>query len=253
MKPIVALDFDGVICDSVEECLLVTYGAFQAWKDREVLPPPSFVRPPDDFSTYFRAHRYLVRPAQEYWLLVSAFHDGAQPLTMSRFRELARVHRAELAEFEPIYFRIREALRASDPAAWFRLYRVYDEFVGAWPLLAESADVHIVTTRDQASLRLLLDEFSIDIPASRLWTKERTATKPGALLAIAHQADVACSTISYVDDHVDHLEDVSDVGARVFWASWGYWPAALAPNASWCRRLRTLADLPVLRKTAACA
>jgi phosphoglycolate phosphatase-like HAD superfamily hydrolase len=253
MRPIVALDFDGVVCDSVDECLLVAHGAYKAWRAPQALPVPSFVQPPEAFSAYFRAHRYLVRPAQEYWLLVHAFNEGAKPLTMSRFRELARVHRRELAEFGPIYFRTREALRASDPAAWFRLYRVYGEFAGAWPLLAENADMHIVTTRDQASLRLLLDEFSIDIPASRLWTKERTATKPEAILAIAQEAEVACSAINYVDDHVGHLQDVSDVGAAVFWASWGYWPAALAPNASWCRRLRTLADLPVLRKTAACA
>ena len=29
MTKIVALDFDGVICDSIDECLLVSYNAFQ--------------------------------------------------------------------------------------------------------------------------------------------------------------------------------------------------------------------------------
>ena len=250
-KPIVALDFDGVICDSIDECLQVAFSAYQAWEDGMESAVPSFVQLPPTFLSYFRAHRYLVRPAQEYWLLVHGFHEGMLPLAPSQFRELSVSHKKELDEFEPIYFRTREVIQAFDTSAWFKLYRVYEEFADAWPCLRMQADVHIVTTRDLSSLRLLLKEFSIDVPLPRLWTKERTATKADAMVSIAKQADVPCSSISFVDDHPDHLRDVSTSGAPVYWASWGYWPASLAEPASWYERLQTLADLPVLKQAGA--
>ena len=172
---------------------------------------------------------------------------------MSRFQELSLVHQKELAEFEPIYFQTREELRSSDRAAWLRLHRLYPEFSDAWTQLDVRADVHVMTTRDQSSLRLLLDEFSIDIPSSRHWTKERTDTKPDAVLTIARQSNINPSTICYVDDHMDHLRDVSNTGAAVYWASWGYWPAALSPRDFRYATLSNLVDLPLLKEAVSCA
>jgi phosphoglycolate phosphatase-like HAD superfamily hydrolase len=172
---------------------------------------------------------------------------------MSRFGELSLVHKRELAEFEPIYFQTREVLRSSDRAAWLRLHRLYPEFSGAWTQLDVCADVHVVTTRDQSSLRLLLDEFSIDIPSGRHWTKERTKAKPDAVLTIARQSNLNPSAICYVDDHMDHLRDVSDTGAAVYWASWGYWPAALSPRDFRYATLSHLVDLPLLKEAVSCA
>ncbi len=210
----IALDFDGVICDSMKECMHVAFGAYSGGKP---LPAP-FVR-------YFERYRYLVRPAREYWLIVEAYFRGIDPLSQGEFDMLARDCEEQLKAFEPVYFETREALRSADFEGWISLHRLYRQFADGWPRLEASTIPYVVTTRDRDSLGHLLNSFGIDVPARRWWTKERTPSKPEAILEIAAENNLAPSEIPFLDDHPEHLRDVAKTGASTFWASWGFWPS----------------------------
>ena len=51
------LDFDGVICDSIDECMLTTYNSFNDTNKINISDVPSH------FRKYFYEYRYHVRPA----------------------------------------------------------------------------------------------------------------------------------------------------------------------------------------------
>ena len=210
--PVVALDFDGVICDSMNECMLVAYAAYTGTQ----AIPVAFVR-------YFRKYRHFVRPAQEYWLIVEAYQRGMEPVTEYEFNALAQECKEQVAQFESVYFQTRERLRSSDFKAWLKLHTMYPEFSEGWPLVERFAIPYIVTTRDRGSLKYLLESFGINIPAENWWTKERTRSKPEAILAIARERNIRPAEILFVDDHPEHLHDVAQTGASVFWAAWGFW------------------------------
>ena len=221
-KEVVALDFDGVVCDSMEECLLVTFLAYDGWRNGVVPSGGQVPQVPAEFGEYFRTFRYLVRPAREYWIIAHAFATGAEPLDEARFRR-RRLETGPMSEaFEAAFFTVRRALAIAQPQVWVALHRIYPEFLDGWSELRQTCAVHIVTTKDSASLSQLLEAFGLPVPPERRWPKERCRSKADAVRAIAREEDVPVSTIRFVDDHPEYLAEVAAIGAQVFWASWGY-------------------------------
>ena len=243
MKPVVALDFDGVICDSMDECLLTAYNAchrFQgssAWADDVSKLDPGFV-------TRFRRLRYLVRPAQEYWLLVHWLYTYTVDLDQSRFDALKVEYSNVLAKFEPVFFEARCNLRAANPTMWSALHRLYPEFVDGWDRVRTRCSMHVVTTKDALSVQHFNQLWGLGIERDRLWTKERMCSKPSAIQQIARWAGCPPTHVVFVDDHPDHLREVSATGAQCYWAAWGYTPANMVNLRGDFRRLGSLAELP---------
>jgi phosphoglycolate phosphatase-like HAD superfamily hydrolase len=243
LKPVVALDFDGVICNSMDECMRVAFGGYEAWRTGAPAPLSIETSLPAGFDDFFRTYRYLVRPAEEYWLIVRAYHEGGAPLLPGEFARLSREAEPQLTEFAPIYFKTRERLRAVNLDRWLGLHHMYPEFGEGWSTLRREALCYIVTTRDLESVGRLLSMFDIDIPVERHWTKERPGGKPAAILEIANECERKPSEILFVDDHPEHLRDVSSTGASLFWASWGFWPDTDPEACDGYERLGNIAEL----------
>ncbi len=70
MSKILCLDFDGVLCDSIDECLLTSYNAyFEKYFDK-------IEKINQKFKNYFYEYRYFVRPAGEYLIIYKAFEEN---------------------------------------------------------------------------------------------------------------------------------------------------------------------------------
>ena len=65
---VIALDFDGVICDSAAECVVSAYGAFLEAKGEEFDPLASPV--PDYFRDGFYRMRPLIRDGRDYLMIL---------------------------------------------------------------------------------------------------------------------------------------------------------------------------------------
>ena len=66
MSKIIALDFDGVICDSIDECLLVSYHAFHG---KSKIDKIDFSDIQEDLVNDFKKNRYIVGPAKDFYFL----------------------------------------------------------------------------------------------------------------------------------------------------------------------------------------
>lgn len=225
MKPVVALDFDGVICDSLDECLLTAYNAYRRF-DGETGRAHSVSELDLDFVSRFRRQRYLVRPAPEYWLLVHWLLSQPDDLDMESFEALRGDYKDTLTAFEPIFFDVRTELRRTDAEFWSGLHRPYEECATSWDSLSRICKIHLVTTKDLESVRHFNGLWELGLQDDRLWTHERAPSKAWAIRRIAVTENCTPSDIAFVDDDLRHLRDVSETGARCYWASWGYTSAA---------------------------
>lgn len=221
MKSIVALDFDGVICDSIDECLLTAHNAYHRLGGHAPLAKDlSSLNP--DFVTRFRRLRYLVRPAREYWLLIHWLETQNGDLELDRFERLREEYRSTLAAFEPAFFEARDSLRRADAGHWSDLHQPYEEFASGWHAVRTACTVHMVTTKDLESVRHFNRLWDLGFEDDHLWTHERAPSKAWAIRRIAMIEGCSPSEITFVDDDPRHLRDVSETGARCFWVSWGY-------------------------------
>lgn len=247
-RPIVALDFDGVICDSMDECLLVAVNAYRRrqdashrWLGLESLDSGLIQR--------FRRCRFLVRPPGEYWLLVHFLVTQEGLLDADTFARWQVRFAAEVQDFETRFFALREERRQTDLQGWLDLHRRYAPFDQGYALLRQRATLHIVTTKDTRSVELLGQRWSLGIDPEHCWARDRIPSKAEAIRTIAQQAGAPCGDIFFIDDHPDHLRDVAATGAQVFWASWGY-SDERSRDAMPYPRLENLADLCTILSTA---
>lgn len=216
-----ALDFDGVICDSAREAFVVAVRSYaKTWS-------PSFQRNELDESLFaeFVALMPLGNRAEDYAVALSAIERGRELADQAAYDAYrAELDPAALRVFHKRFYRERHAWSARDPAGWHARMRAYP---GVCELLRRRAgDVRlaIATAKDRRSVRLLLESYGIAelFPEGAIHDKETGVSKREHVRAIAEAAGIAPSEVSFVDDKLNHLEDVAGLGARCVLAAWGY-------------------------------
>lgn len=217
------LDFDGVICNSIDECMLVTFNAYFDTRHvrLEALPPA--------YRGMFRHHRYLVRDPGEYYLLANSY-ERDEDVDSSSFGERLRREASACQAFKPKFFAARHVLRSEQTQAWLALHSPYKEVVGF--LERSRVPVCIVTTKDEESVKLLLREYGVGHKVDRVYGQEalaRLGGKAGALRDACGQAGVGPAETRYLDDHLQHLADVRATGVGLWHATWGYTDPAASP------------------------
>lgn len=229
----VALDFDGVVCDSRRECLIVAFAAYSGdarsadetpWERRSIESASA-----ERFLTY----RYLVGPAHGYWALCRLVADSAPDSSFEAegFSAYLEAHAPEAAAFESRFFHVRNMLRARSRSWWLALHRPYPQFEAIRKAL-DCPTVYIVTTKDSASVQEILAAWDAPIPKRRILGRESHATKRDALQEILATTGAPCSELAFVDDHLPHLCSCLDLGVQCYFAKWGFTPGqpALDPR-----------------------
>lgn len=244
MKPIVALDFDGVICNSIDECMITacnSYHMFQGsstWVD-------DVSELEQRFKDRFRKLRYLVKPAKEYWLLVNWIYTHLEDLKQSEFNVLKNDYKKKMEKYEPFFFKARHLLRLKDEEKWLRFHSLFPEFTAGWNVVRNYCDVFIVTTKDKLSVQYLIQMWKLAIDSEHILAKECGLSKASLIEQIAKQRNYKIKNIFFIDDHLDYLIEVLKVGARCFWASWGYTPTSKVFFEKNIYTLTTLSELPI--------
>ncbi|MFC1482133.1 hypothetical protein ACFL6E_07825 [Candidatus Neomarinimicrobiota bacterium] len=221
MKPILALDFDGVINDSLDECLISSYNAWQEIKNSNHWAY-SNADIPQPIVDCFRANRYHARNGAEFWLILMASKLASDAITAEAFDQLRQEHDPFLLEFEKIFFEVRSRYRAEDMERWLNLHTRYDQSIERYSDLLTAATCHIVTTKDLPSVKFFNEHWQLGIHEDNLWTREMDLPKSEIIKVIANKADCPTSQIHFVDDHPDQVANVAATGANCYWASWGF-------------------------------
>ncbi len=209
---ILALDFDGVVWDSVGECYQMARRAY-----RELLGKDAA-----ECEPAFRSGRWLVRCGGEFLLLLelALAHSDLAEFSKDEFARRAAGEHERLQQFEPIFYRHRQLCREHETSAWLAMQRAYPEFLAELPRLREAfAELVLCTTKDEASARQLLETVGLQLS---IWAKEHGVHKGEQIRDLCRKRGVEAAEICFVDDLLDNLEQVEPTGARLFLADWGY-------------------------------
>ena len=222
---ILALDFDGVLCDGMREYFEA------AWRAYRRLRPSVEPAPPAGLFERFARLRPVVESGFEMPLLIHAALAGADEAELLRdWRPDAWLVRMGLAR-EAITAeidRVRDAWIAEDETDWLDYHRFYPGVIERLRRLAGAPPrVVVVTTKEGRFARQLLARQGVELGAEDVYGKEARRPKREILKElVARHAAGDTARLWFVEDRLETLADAARdpalEGARLFLAAWGY-------------------------------
>ncbi|MBV9387352.1 MAG: HAD hydrolase-like protein [Chroococcidiopsidaceae cyanobacterium CP_BM_ER_R8_30] len=223
---VLALDFDGVICDG-----LIEY--FQtAWRTYCQIWLPSNQTPSSNLAESFYRLRPVIETGWEMPILIKAMLSDITPAKIEQdwntiSHQILRETHLAAADISQKLDRVRDEWIATDLAGWLSLHRFYPGVVERLrSLLQSSVKPMIITTKEGRFVQQLLQQQGVQMPAESIIGKESQRPKPQVLRElIAAYSEVALS-LWFVEDRLKTLQVVQqqpDLDAvQLFLADWGY-------------------------------
>ncbi|NJK64525.1 MAG: HAD family hydrolase [Synechococcaceae cyanobacterium SM2_3_1] len=252
MKPtLLALDFDGVLCDGLPEYFETSWRVYrQMWSPASPIPAP-------DLFTRFARLRPVIETGWEMPVLLRALLLGFPeadllenwPILVRQITDSERMVPEELAT---ALDQTRDQWITRDRPDWLGHHQFYPGVIAqlrSW--LNRSLSLVIITTKEGRFVQELLQEQQITIPEPQIYGKELGIAKRQVLIHLLRgmaQSNGRQPQLWFVEDRLKTLfkiaaeEELSSL--RLYLAEWGYTTAKDRQEAQDSKRIQllTLAD-----------
>ncbi len=223
-----ALDFDGVLFDSAREAFAVALRSFAALRPRAHLARLAAQPEPEANAALYAAFLGLMplgNRAEDYGVALSALEAGVRLRDQAAYDAwYAGQDATFLRAYHARFYAERAAWARCDREGWLRLMPPFAPFLAVLRRRAGEIPYAIATAKDRASVtELLVRHGAADLfEPERILDKEAGRSKRAHLERLAETAGLPFPEITFVDDKVNHLEDVASLGVRCALAAWGY-------------------------------
>ena len=223
---ILALDFDGVVCDGLIEYFEVAWRTYcQIWS-------PANDTPPDDLALRFYRLRPVIETGWEMPVLIKALIEGfdddqiLQSWTTITPQILA-VDNLEAKAVSTKLDNLRDEWIQTDLNGWLSLHRFYPGVIERLKIILKSeVKLYIVTTKEGRFVKQLLQQEGVNLPPENIFGKEIKRPKYETLRELIKKANTQPVSLWFVEDRLKTLQLVqqqSDLNhVQLFLADWGY-------------------------------
>lgn len=213
-------DFDGVVCDSTNECLVTSWNAWESLRGGA-----QFRTGLNDFSlseiSTFQELRPRVRGAGEYYVIYRSILEGNKIYSQSDFDLAVRRHGQHLPQYAEIFHEMRKKLRALNLENWIKLHPIYKEVSVLLDECNKKNRLFIATLKDKESVKLILESCSIKINDDLIFDSALIKSKLDALQQIQKKLGCDKSDLIFIDDNAMHLLEPHRASYNVNLAAWG--------------------------------
>ena len=220
---LLALDFDGVLCDGMLEYFQTTWKAYcQLWSVEKT-------EPPSDLAPQFYRTRPVIETGWEMPLLLYGLLQGIPSTEILHnwyaiAPQLLQDSKLDKAQLVAAVDGCRDRWIANDLEGWLSLHRFYHGVIERLRSLLDSAtDLAIITTKEERFARQLLQQQGIDLPKGAVYGKGSQQPKHETLRQLGGADGGA---IWFVEDRLKTLQSVQQQpdlsSVRLFLADWGY-------------------------------
>ncbi|MEM6610995.1 MAG: HAD hydrolase-like protein [Cyanobacteria bacterium P01_C01_bin.72] len=222
---ILALDFDGVVCDGLREYFASTKKAYQQIWSAEVS---------DDLAPSFYRLRPVIETGWEMPILLRALASGiSEADILADFAQISqKIVQAEGLEKQTVVNQldgVRDKWIKSDLDGWLALHRFYPGIIEQLgKIITSQVKLYIVTTKEGRFAQQLLQQQGINLPVEQIIGKESKRPKYETLRIIRdqHQQPGLQLELTFVEDRLKALQQVDQQQdlqfVKLFLADWGY-------------------------------
>jgi len=218
---LLALDFDGVIVDSVLECAVVAYNGYQAFQDLDFrIRSPQEI--PAEMLSKFRSMRPFIRSGEDYLYLFQALNEGITITDQKMFDEFHDTYLDRKESYYQLFYSEREAFMISDHENWIALNPPYDGMIVSLQSLKPKLTLQIVSTKAPQYIWEILNYNGILLDVEQIHQAGRGSSKSDIVNTILQENNLSPEEVVFIDDHPDTVLKVSETGVVCFLAEWGY-------------------------------
>ena len=232
---ILALDFDGVICDGLIEYFETAWRTYcQIWS------PPSQTYAPDLAASFYRL-RPVIETGWEMPILIRALLLGiSEENILQDWGAIASLQPSEgiaqqllkeagltAADIARKLDQLRDEWIATDLASWLSLHRFYPGVVERLAsLLASPVQPVIITTKEGRFVKALLQQQGVQMPEQWIIGKESKRPKHQVIRELIKVTSGTPSELWFVEDRLKTLQLVQQQvdldSVKLYLADWGY-------------------------------
>lgn len=225
-KKILALDFDGVICDGLAEYFETTKQTYQLiWgKNKE--------ENLDKFREQFYQLRPVIETGWEMPVLLRALKLGiSNENILENWTEIVHkiINDEQLSsqEIGKKLDTIRDHWIKNDLTNWLKLHKIYPSIKeNLTEIIRTNINLYIVSTKEGRFIKEILKQQEIAIPENNIIGKECKRPKHETLRIILRENQEKPENLIFIEDRIEPLETIyqeQDLrGIKLYLASWGY-------------------------------
>jgi phosphoglycolate phosphatase-like HAD superfamily hydrolase len=222
---LLALDFDGVLCDGLMEYFQTSWRAYrQIWSYPEAAPPSGL-------AEQFYRLRPVVETGWEMPVVLQALLSGiSEDEILTQWVTIAPPI-AQATGLTPLEIgnqvdQIRDAWIANDLESWLALHRFYPGVIDRLQHLSPVQPV-IITTKEERFVIQLLQQQGMEFPPAQIFGKSLKQPKSQTLQNLIQElSQDNVPVIWFIEDRLKTLQSVSlkpELSeVRLFLADWGY-------------------------------
>jgi phosphoglycolate phosphatase-like HAD superfamily hydrolase len=237
--PLLALDFDGVICDGLLEYFQTTCRAYSVlWGKSLDLSP---------WEAEFCRLRPVIESGWEMPVLLRALVTGVSGDAIAAHwapirNEIVKAEECDRIHLATVVDHVRDQWIQTDLEGWLALHRFYPgvlDRLRTW-LAADTPELWIISTKEGRFIDQLLRQQGLNFPRAHIFGKEVKRPKADSLRQLLFQTPQAW----FIEDRLSTLENIADQPdlriVKLFLADWGYNTAAMRATAQHHDRFRLL-------------
>lgn len=244
---VIALDFDGLLVDALNECVLVSWNAHHQL-GIEQFSDEGLSQIPPAFMSKFKNHRCFSKHLRHFFMAFQS-HVGYFESQADFDAVYASLDAVAVDQFSQRVLSYRQAVRQIMPERWRSFHHFYPGMVDL--MRQVGVPICIVSAKDSDSVQELLQHADIHIADDRIYGECRD--KVWALDDICARFSVLSRDVGFFDDNVLNAADAYFAGFRAHWAVWGYRAPCHALIAKGCGLPQaTLADMSAWQAVPVC-
>lgn len=236
-KPALILDFDGVIGDSIHECLMNALNTYVEMKPNHAFPLSkgllnreqlfAFEENNPDLFRHFREIMALGNRAEDYAVMMAILDkwDVQAMSDQERFNAFKASMDAHFLEtYHQRFYEKRHAAQAGTPQEWVALVPPFDGLADALARIRAHWRLGVATAKDMPSVMLMLRHYGL-LPlfeSQAILDKSFAKSKFFHLKELAHRFQLPHQHMVFIDDKVTHHDAVSPLGVNCVLAAWGF-------------------------------
>jgi len=220
-KDTLALDFDGVIADSIEECLVVGYNAFVDYSRQESKIETLSALDKKVVDEAKRL-RHFIRSGEDYVYIQLALSEDIKMNTQDDFDNFLNKYSQLKETFFNLFYQERKHFSVEKLNSWMQLNPMYE---GMQHFLKESSGknpLYIISTKKSEYIHKILEGHQITFPVKNIFHAHKDRSKLTIIHELLSKYNTEPSHFHFIDDQVDTLLKVELSQVHRYLAGWGY-------------------------------